>query len=44
MKETIILRIPSDKKSNLKNIAKEKGYSLNTLIMFLINSFLEENS
>lgn len=43
MKTQYLLRIQIKTKKDLEKIAKEKGYSLNTLIMFIINDYLETN-
>ena len=40
MKETLILRIPEELKNNLKAIAKDKGYTLNTIMLIILKEKL----
>lgn len=42
MKDQYLLRIPKNIKEQLMKIANEKGYSMNALIMFIINDYLKE--
>lgn len=41
MKQQYLLSIPLKQKKELEEIAKMNGYSLNALIMFIINDYLK---
>lgn len=42
MKQQYLLSIPKKQKKELEQIAANNGYSLNALIMFIINDYLEK--